>query len=65
MVVYRLGVFYWNRKMNLLTSVINSLEGIRRQFLWSGGDNKSKIKWVAWEHDIVPKKSGGLGDGYI
>ncbi|KAL7602873.1 hypothetical protein Lser_V15G17522 [Lactuca serriola] len=45
--------------------VINSLEKIRRQFLWGSNTDKQKINWVSWDKVIAPKKMGGLGVGSL
>ncbi|KAL4589627.1 hypothetical protein LXL04_002535 [Taraxacum kok-saghyz] len=47
--------------------VINTLEKIRRHFLWGGGglDGKKKISWVAWDKVVAPKDLGGLGVGSL
>lgn len=41
--------------------VINSLEKLRRQFIWGGPTWKNSIKWVALEKVTTPKSVGGLG----
>ncbi|GKV32990.1 hypothetical protein SLEP1_g41549 [Rubroshorea leprosula] len=41
--------------------LILSLDKIRRNFLWGGGENKRKINWVAWDKVCKSKKEGGLG----
>ncbi|XP_022023995.1 uncharacterized protein LOC110924275 [Helianthus annuus] len=46
-------------------SVLKTLEGIRRRFLWRGGANGNKIRWVVWERILKGKKGGGLGVGGI
>ncbi|KAL7591412.1 hypothetical protein Lser_V15G32700 [Lactuca serriola] len=45
--------------------VIETLEKIRRRFLWGGNENKQKIHWVSWEKIIASKDNGGLGIGSI
>ncbi|KAL4576975.1 hypothetical protein LXL04_013076 [Taraxacum kok-saghyz] len=45
--------------------VINSIEKIRRRFLWGGSADKSKISWVAWDKVAAPKEAGGLGLGSL
>ncbi|KAJ9553569.1 LOW QUALITY PROTEIN: hypothetical protein OSB04_017614 [Centaurea solstitialis] len=45
--------------------VINTLEGIRRRFLWGGTSETKKICWAAWEKVIRDKKCGGLGIGSL
>nr|KAJ0213400.1 hypothetical protein LSAT_V11C400190820 [Lactuca sativa] len=40
--------------------VIDTLEGIRRRFLWGEIDYKRKINWVAWSTLVKPKTKGGL-----
>ncbi|KAF5821202.1 putative RNA-directed DNA polymerase [Helianthus annuus] len=47
------------------SGVINTLEGIRRKFLCGGASMVKKIRWVAWERILSPKKKGGLGVGGI
>lgn len=47
------------------TGVVETLEKVRRRFLWGGKEDKRKIHWVAWEKVIAPKESGGLGVGSI
>lgn len=47
------------------TGVLESLEKIRRQFLWGGGDNKYKIPWVSWGKVVTSKEKGGLGLGSL
>lgn len=43
--------------------VIETLERIRRNFIWGGPNNASKIRWVAWKKTLAPKVVGGLGLG--
>lgn len=45
--------------------VLESLEKIRRQFLWGGDDNKYKIPWVSWGKVVTSKEKGGLGLGSL
>ncbi|XP_021972022.1 uncharacterized protein LOC110867200 [Helianthus annuus] len=45
--------------------VINSLEGIRRAFVWGKLGGKNKLQWVAWKKVQAPKNMGGLGLGEI
>ncbi|XP_023729370.1 uncharacterized protein LOC111877058 [Lactuca sativa] len=45
--------------------VINTLEKIRRRFLWGGSEEQTKIHWVTWEKVIADKKLGGLGVGSL
>ncbi|XP_023767072.1 uncharacterized protein LOC111915667 [Lactuca sativa] len=45
--------------------VIETMERIRRNFIWEGSNNTSKIRWVAWEKILSPKEVGGLGLGSI
>jgi len=44
-------------------SVIDSIEKIRRKFLWGGSEEKNKIHWVSWKVVLGPKNKGGLGIG--
>jgi len=46
--------FFWAPK-----KVLNKLNGIRRNFLWCGSRNTSKIAWISWER--APKEKCGLG----
>lgn len=46
-------------------AVINSLERIRRNFIWGGEGESQKINWVAWDRIIAPREVGGLGLGSI
>ncbi|KAK1407239.1 hypothetical protein QVD17_38853 [Tagetes erecta] len=43
------------------SGVIDSLERIRRSFLWGGKEDRHGIPWVAWETVTLPKDKGGLG----
>jgi len=43
--------------------VVESLEKIRRKFVWGGSRTSSAINWVAWERIMAPKSVGGLGLG--
>jgi len=45
--------------------VLESLEKIRRQFIWGGSDQKGGICWVTWEKITASKELGGLGLGSI
>ncbi|XP_023738523.1 uncharacterized protein LOC111886502 [Lactuca sativa] len=45
--------------------VIDTLEKIRRTFIWSKEYNKKGISWVGWDKIIAPKKVGGIGLGSI
>ena len=45
--------------------VIDTLEKIRRQFLWGGSGNKRKIAWVSWGKVVTSKEKGGLGLGSL
>ncbi|KAJ0434139.1 putative RNA-directed DNA polymerase [Helianthus annuus] len=45
--------------------VINTLEGIRRTFVWGKVGEKNKLPWVAWGKIQAPKHRGGLGLGEI
>ncbi|KAI3710195.1 hypothetical protein L2E82_39969 [Cichorium intybus] len=46
-------------------AVTESLERIRRSFLWGGHEDKRPIHWVAWEKVTASKSAGGLGVGSI
>ncbi|KAD3337408.1 hypothetical protein E3N88_32928 [Mikania micrantha] len=45
--------------------VIESLERIRRRFLWGDSSNSNKISWIAWERMMAPKVMGGGGIGSL
>ena len=45
--------------------VIETLEKIRRAFLWGGSEGNQKINWVSWEKITTSKNEGGLGVGSI
>ncbi|KAJ0628056.1 putative RNA-directed DNA polymerase [Helianthus annuus] len=46
-------------------TVLKTLEGIRRKFLWGGSNMMNKIRWVRWERIVASKDFGGLGIGSI
>ncbi|GKV26644.1 hypothetical protein SLEP1_g35909 [Rubroshorea leprosula] len=41
--------------------ILYSIDKIRRSFLWGGGGEKRKIKWVSWDKVCKKKEEGGLG----
>lgn len=45
--------------------ILDSLDKIRRRFLWGGTGDKSKIHWVEWSKAVADKKAGGLGVGLL
>ncbi|XP_052625777.1 uncharacterized protein LOC128132828 [Lactuca sativa] len=45
--------------------VLDTLEKIRRKFIWCREYNKKSIYWVKWDKIIAPKKVGGIGLGSI
>lgn len=45
--------------------VLEQMEKIRRNFLWDGSDDASKISWVLWDKITVVKDDGGIGVGSI
>ncbi|GJU54017.1 putative RNA-directed DNA polymerase [Tanacetum coccineum] len=47
------------------SSIISSIESIRRRFFWGYKENEKKIVWVQWQKVIADKKDGGLGVGSI
>ena len=53
-------VSFWNQMFLLLEGVIKQVEGICRNFLWSGKDTGRK-NLVAWEVVTLPLEEGGLG----
>lgn len=44
---------------------MNSLEKIRKKFLWSGTNPSVKIHWLKWDRKMAPKEMGGLGVGSL
>ncbi|KAD6795012.1 hypothetical protein E3N88_05908 [Mikania micrantha] len=46
-------------------NVLNCLERIRRNFLWNGPSDKSKIRWISWDVITATKDKGGLGLGKL
>ncbi|XP_074277742.1 putative mitochondrial protein AtMg00310 [Silene latifolia] len=51
---------YWTRIFLIATTTIKKIEGICRNFLWSG-DDQFKSPLVSWDQCCNPKKHGGLG----
>lgn len=45
--------------------IIDTLEKLRRSFLWGGIGGKAKIHWVDWSKIVAEKKDGGLGVGTL
>jgi len=45
--------------------VIESLERIRKKFLWSGSLTGHKMHWIDWSRIMAPKDLGGLGVGSL
>lgn len=41
--------------------VINAIDKIRRQFLWSGVDNPNRKSFISWSSVIIHKDFGGMG----
>lgn len=41
--------------------VLETLEDLRRKFLWGGHEEKNKIHWVSWEKVITQMDRDGLG----
>ncbi|GKV28743.1 hypothetical protein SLEP1_g37755 [Rubroshorea leprosula] len=41
--------------------ILYSIDKIRRSFLWGGGGEERKIKWVSWDKVCKKKEEGGLG----
>ncbi|CAL1388326.1 unnamed protein product [Linum trigynum] len=41
--------------------VVNAMEKIQRDFLWSGSMDKEKIHLISWDVCKIPKQKGGLG----
>ena len=42
-------------------SVSNSIDALRRNFLWQGSEDKKKFHLVKWKELMVRKNTGGLG----
>ncbi|XP_074303765.1 uncharacterized protein LOC141638257 [Silene latifolia] len=51
---------YWARIFLIAIIVIKKIEGIYRNFLWSG-DDQFKSPLISWDQCCKPKKNGGLG----
>ncbi|XP_023759766.1 uncharacterized protein LOC111908165 [Lactuca sativa] len=45
--------------------IIQTLEKLRRRFLWGASVDKKKIHWVSWDRVVAPKEMGGLWIGTI
>ncbi|KAL4591835.1 hypothetical protein LXL04_004808 [Taraxacum kok-saghyz] len=45
--------------------IIDTLEKLRRLFLWGDVGGKAKIHWVDWAKIVTDKKDGGLGVGTL
>ncbi|GKU91817.1 hypothetical protein SLEP1_g5632 [Rubroshorea leprosula] len=45
----------------ILKGTLNSIDKIRRSFLWGGEGEERKISWVKWEMICKDKEYGGLG----
>ncbi|KAJ0668540.1 putative RNA-directed DNA polymerase [Helianthus annuus] len=56
---YYLSMYYAPKK------VIKSLEAIRRDFVWGRKDGINKIRWIAWNKMVKPRKYGGFGIGEL
>jgi len=41
--------------------VVNTINKIKRNFLWGWGKDKKKISWVAWDKVCEDRTEGGLG----
>ena len=52
---------YWSSIFILPSSVHKEIDGILRNFLWSGAAMDWKKAKVAWDEVCVPKVEGGLG----
>jgi hypothetical protein len=47
--------------LKLLTTVINDIDRIRRDFLWRGNnDNAHRNPLISWDKITCPKNKGGL-----
>lgn len=46
-------------------TVTETLEKIRRRFLWGGDEEKRMIHWVSWDKVVASKSAGGLRVGSI
>ncbi|XP_074318519.1 uncharacterized protein LOC141655332 [Silene latifolia] len=52
---------YWARIFILPKTVIKKIEGLCRNYLWHGTDNKETPALVSWDQICHKKKHGGLG----
>lgn len=46
-------------------SILESIEKIRRRFLWGGCEDRNKIHWVNCDTVLVSKECGSLGVGSL
>ncbi|XP_074288609.1 uncharacterized protein LOC141613766 [Silene latifolia] len=52
---------YWTRIFIVPVTVIDRIEGVCRNYLWSGSEQYLRTPTVAWEKICREKKEGGLG----
>lgn len=62
---YFLYVHFFMSIFVVPTGVIDTLERIRRKFIWSKEYDKKCICWVVWEKLISPRSVGSIGLGSI
>lgn len=63
-VLNSLPLFYFSL-FKVPRKVLNTLDGLRRRFLWGGDSSSKKIHWVKWETVVTSKNNGGLGVGCL
>ena len=54
---------YYLSLYNMPKKVCETLDRLRRDFLWEGNYDKRKIRLMKWREVIKPKRYGGLGLG--
>ncbi|XP_077237123.1 uncharacterized protein LOC143878767 [Tasmannia lanceolata] len=52
---------YWSVAFHIPAIVLDNIEKILRNFLWSGSNTEKKYHNIAWESLCKPKREGGLG----
>lgn len=52
---------YWSNIVLLPKKIVQKIDSICRDFLWSGRNKSKKMPLVAWESVCLPRSEGGLG----